>query len=258
MYNQHVHPPNNLQPHKYDPLQTQLGCIQAQPTRGGLDDRRMESRPNKNTIVSMDIPTGKSSDRPLVLAFTKKSHDRPNAPQNPPTTQSSEWCDSWAVPIESELCAGVHMLRLVNPPHQQGRVDRPGIPPNPPGKPPSLQFSNTPSSPTAPWTDNIRLFNKRVFCAAVGRVAAKHARRAAAQLWDMVAPRNDDNLNDLLGATNIRITVCEGYDLLLRANEPIYDLATYAPQPTNPNRRAIQCPLNASGTLGPSTNRGAV
>lgn len=53
-------------------------------------------------------------------------------------------------------------------------------------------------------------FNKRVFCAAVGRLAAMHARMAAVQLWDMSRPRTDEDLNELLGITTIRVTVCEG------------------------------------------------
>lgn len=62
-------------------------------------------------------------------------------------------------------------------------------------------------------------FNKRVFCAAVGRLAAMHARMAAVQLWDMSRPRTDEDLNELLGITTIRVTVCEGKNLLQRANE---------------------------------------
>ncbi|ARS01761.1 tegument protein VP22 [Macacine alphaherpesvirus 1] len=84
-----------------------------------------------------------------------------------------------------------------------------------------LHFSTAPTSPTAPWTPRVAGFNKRTFCAAVGRVAATHARRAAAQLWDLSNPRNDEELNDLLGATNIRIIVCEGLNLVPRANELI-------------------------------------
>ncbi|AIA09543.1 tegument protein VP22 [Macacine alphaherpesvirus 1] len=84
-----------------------------------------------------------------------------------------------------------------------------------------LHFSTAPTSPTAPWTPRVAGFNKRTFCAAVGRVAATHARMAAAQLWDLSHPRNDEELNDLLGATNIRIIVCEGLNLVPRANELI-------------------------------------
>ncbi|ABA29303.1 UL49 [Papiine alphaherpesvirus 2] len=87
--------------------------------------------------------------------------------------------------------------------------------------PRKLHFSTAPTSPTAPWTPRVAGFNKRTFCAAVGRVAATHARRAAAQLWDLSHPRNDEELNDLLGATNIRIIVCEGLNLVPRANELI-------------------------------------
>ncbi|BAP00728.1 tegument protein VP22 [Pteropodid alphaherpesvirus 1] len=96
-----------------------------------------------------------------------------------------------------------------------------------------LQFSGAPSSPTSPWNGRTAIFNKRTFCAAVGRVAAKHARQAAAKLWDMSNPQNDEELNTLLGATNIRITVCEGQDLLPRAN----DLVTGAcPEPESTSR----------------------
>ncbi|UVC67180.1 tegument protein VP22 [Human alphaherpesvirus 1] len=75
-----------------------------------------------------------------------------------------------------------------------------------------------PPNPDAPWTPGIG-FNKRVFCAAVGRLAAMHARMAAVQLWDMSRPRTDEDLNELLGITTIRVTVCEGKNLLQRANE---------------------------------------
>ncbi|AHM96171.1 tegument protein VP22 [Papiine alphaherpesvirus 2] len=91
----------------------------------------------------------------------------------------------------------------------------------PAAAPRKLHFSTAPTSPTAPWTPRVAGFNKRTFCAAVGRVAATHARRAAAQLWDLSHPRNDEELNDLLGATNIRIIVCEGLNLVPRANELI-------------------------------------
>ncbi|ARS01686.1 tegument protein VP22 [Macacine alphaherpesvirus 1] len=84
-----------------------------------------------------------------------------------------------------------------------------------------LHFSTAPTSPTAPWTPRVAGFNKRTFCAAVGRVAATHARRAALQLWELSNPRNDEELNDLLGATNIRIIVSEGLNLVPRANELI-------------------------------------
>ncbi|BBM13221.1 tegument protein VP22 [pteropodid alphaherpesvirus 2] len=95
-----------------------------------------------------------------------------------------------------------------------------------------LQFSGAPSSPTSPWTGRTAIFNKRTFCAAVGRVAAKHARQAAAKLWDMSNPQNDEELNTLLGATNIRITVCEGQDLLPRANDLVMG-AGPEPEPTS-------------------------
>ncbi|ADO13779.1 tegument protein VP22 [Saimiriine alphaherpesvirus 1] len=82
-----------------------------------------------------------------------------------------------------------------------------------------LHFSETPSSSTAAWRGTTPIFNKRIFCAAVGRVAAAHARRAAARLWDMSPPRCNKDLDELLEATNIRITVSEGQRLLARANE---------------------------------------
>nr|WPN78471.1 tegument protein VP22 [Human alphaherpesvirus 1] len=82
-----------------------------------------------------------------------------------------------------------------------------------------LHFSTAPPNPDAPWTPRVAGFNKRVFCAAVGRLAAMHARMAAVQLWDMSRPRTDEDLNELLGITTIRVTVCEGKNLLQRANE---------------------------------------
>lgn len=82
-----------------------------------------------------------------------------------------------------------------------------------------LHFSTAPPSPTAPWTPRVAGFNKRVFCAAVGRLAATHARLAAVQLWDMSRPHTDEDLNELLDLTTIRVTVCEGKNLLQRANE---------------------------------------
>ncbi|QPO25182.1 tegument protein VP22 [Bovine alphaherpesvirus 2] len=85
----------------------------------------------------------------------------------------------------------------------------------------SLRFSTAPVGPTAPWAASVSVFNKRVYCSAVGRIAATHARRAAARLWETAHPRSDEELSDLLDATNIRVTVCEGSNLIARANELI-------------------------------------
>ncbi|AFR32493.1 viral protein 22 [Leporid alphaherpesvirus 4] len=82
----------------------------------------------------------------------------------------------------------------------------------------ALQFSSA-SEPTARWSQSMTALNRRVFCSAVSRVAALYARRAAVRLWDAAQPLTDEDLNDLLDATNIRVTVCEGSNLLERANE---------------------------------------
>ncbi|QOD40241.1 viral protein 22 [Macropodid alphaherpesvirus 2] len=239
MYNQRARPTNRLQPHKHDPLQTQLGFIRTHQHYDCAPNRRPE---RTNNIAAPGAPSSSSSERPLVLTFTKKNHS-PNTPQKPPP-HSSEGCEPWEDPNEAELCARAHMIRLESP--QPGRVKRVDVPPAASIKPTSLQFSETPHSPTALWTDAIKTYNKRVFCAAVGRVAAKHARCAASHLWDMVGPRTDDHLNDLLGATNIRITVCEGYNLLLRANEPVCESVRCPPHPSTPPQRTLQCPLKSS------------
>ncbi|RXF39370.1 hypothetical protein EG872_15945 [Enterococcus faecalis] len=54
-----------------------------------------------------------------------------------------------------------------------------------------LAFSDRPCEANVPWRGATHAFNKRIFCAAVGRVAEAHARAAAESLWDMNPPTTD-------------------------------------------------------------------
>ncbi|AEM64076.1 VP22 [Suid alphaherpesvirus 1] len=81
-----------------------------------------------------------------------------------------------------------------------------------------LAFSDRPCEANVPWRGATHAFNKRIFCAAVGRVAEAHARAAAESLWDMNPPTTDAALDRFLQAAVVRITVCEGLDLIEAAN----------------------------------------
>lgn len=85
----------------------------------------------------------------------------------------------------------------------------------------SLAFSNTPETSTTQWKTSTISFNKRIFCEAIGAVAAHQGRLAAAALWDRHSPRNNESLDALLEIAMVKITVCEGLELLEIANEYI-------------------------------------
>uniref|UniRef100_A0AAU0K6H4 Tegument protein VP22 n=1 Tax=Anatid alphaherpesvirus 2 TaxID=3080522 RepID=A0AAU0K6H4_9ALPH len=79
-------------------------------------------------------------------------------------------------------------------------------------------FSSAPESKDTPWRPNTAAFNKRVFCGAVAAVAAHHAAKAAAAVWDMRPPKNNAELEELLDRAAMKITVCEGRSLLKTAS----------------------------------------
>ncbi|ACT88309.1 tegument protein VP22 [Felid alphaherpesvirus 1] len=82
----------------------------------------------------------------------------------------------------------------------------------------TLAFSGTPRTSSTPWRGATHLFNKNIFCGAMAKVAARHAADAAASIWDMEPPSNNDELERLLKKAVIRVTVCEGLNLLHTAN----------------------------------------
>ncbi|AQS79167.1 tegument protein VP22 [Ateline alphaherpesvirus 1] len=142
---------------------------------------------------------------------TRKGVDRaePAPPARPAAGRPARGSAARPPPGDAEPAAAAAPARAPRAPPGLGAV----------GSNRTLHFSPAPSSPTAAWRGTTTVFNKRIFCAAVGRVAAAHARRAAARLWDMSPPRNNKDLEELLEATIIRITVSEGQRLLTRANE---------------------------------------
>ncbi|QPI70121.1 tegument protein VP22 [Equid herpesvirus 6] len=81
-----------------------------------------------------------------------------------------------------------------------------------------LAFSATPKTPKSPWQGATHLYNKNIFCAAESRIAAAHASDAAASIWDLDPPKNNEDLERFFKAAEIRIMVCEGSKLLDVAN----------------------------------------
>ncbi|AAU88115.1 tegument protein VP22 [Cercopithecine alphaherpesvirus 2] len=168
------------------------------------DERPADPRPSRRPHAQPEAPSSRGARGAATSRARARAAESPS-PRDPPNPKGAS-----APRTRKSACAADALA----PAAPKGQAT-PAVVPR------KLHFSTAPTSPTAPWTPRVAGFNKRTFCAAVGRVAATHARMAAAQLWDLSHPRNDEELNDLLGATNIRIIVCEGLNLVPRANELI-------------------------------------
>ncbi|AID52755.1 tegument protein VP22 [Falconid herpesvirus 1] len=91
----------------------------------------------------------------------------------------------------------------------------PGVRPASRGR---FAFSEAPSSPNAPWHNQTARFNRRIFCEAAALIARYQGYKAAMALWDMRPPRTNKDLEVLLQRAVIKITICEGEDLLKTAS----------------------------------------
>ncbi|ASW27057.1 tegument protein VP22 [Beluga whale alphaherpesvirus 1] len=81
-----------------------------------------------------------------------------------------------------------------------------------------LQFSQAPATAGARWAGSTSAFNRAIFCECVATLASFYARQAAEGIWDRDPPRCNEQLDRLLRAAAIKVTVCEGADLVSSAN----------------------------------------